>query len=41
MILEGDYTNVVLTEIQKLMINHCARQVPLKDIPAEITVKAF
>jgi hypothetical protein len=41
MILKGDYTNAELTDIQELMINHCARQVPLDDIPAEIMVKEF
>jgi hypothetical protein len=39
--LEGNYTNAELMDIQELMINHCARQVPLEDIPAEITVKEF
>ncbi len=41
LILEGDYTNDELTDIQELMINHCARQGPLDAIPAEITVKEF
>jgi exonuclease III len=39
--LEGEYTNDKLSDIQELLVAHCARLSPLDDIPAEITVNEF
>jgi hypothetical protein len=41
LILDGDYSNTELSELQQIFLDHCKKSVPLDSISAEITEAQF